>query len=336
MGRVVITGGRGFIAQAVARELHAHGHEVLGVDLGAPSEHEWGRVVTGDVRDIDGWREHLDGADTVIHTAALVSNAMSRQDAWRVNAGATREITRAAADAGVPHLVLLSSVAVLTFLNDHPERWLPADRLHDIDEDLPLMASGHAYGDSKIAAERAVLDISARGRIATTIIRPADVYGPGSRPWVLEPLAAIRSRQLVLPARGRGIFTPVHIDDLARGIAAAVEADAARGETFFLGGAKGVTCEEYFGHLWRMAGKDGAVPAVPTPLAKAGAVATERGYRLLGRTTEVNAGTVSMLARQYTVSNDRARQILGWEERVSLDEGMRGVAAWAREQGLIG
>lgn len=336
MGHVVITGGRGFIAQAVARELHGRGHDVLGVDLGEPSDHDWGRVVTGDAREVATWRDHLTGADTVIHAAALVTNALSAQEAWQVNVRATRSVAEAAADAGVPHVVLLSSIAVLSFLNEHPQRWLPAERLHDIDEDLPLMPSGHPYGDSKIAAERALLDLAARGRIETTIIRPADVYGPGSRPWVLEPLAAIAARQLVLPARGRGIFTPVHVDDLARGIAAAVETGAARGQTIFLGGEKGVTCAEYFGHLRRIAGKSGQVPALPTVLAQAGATALQRGYGLTGRTTEVNPSTVSMLARQYTLSNSRARDALGWEEQVPLSEGMRGVDAWAREHGLVG
>lgn len=77
------------------------------------------------------------------------------------------------------------------------------------------MPGGSTYGDSKVAAERALLGLE-HGP-AVTIVRPADVYGPGSRPWVVEPLGEIARGRLVLPAGGRGTFTPVHVDDVVRG-----------------------------------------------------------------------------------------------------------------------
>ena len=47
-----------------------------------------------------------------------------------------------------------------------------------------------------------------------TVIRPTDVYGPGSRPWVILPLETMKAGRFLLPAHGKGIFSPVYIDEL--------------------------------------------------------------------------------------------------------------------------
>ena len=73
----------------------------------------------------------------------------------------------------------------------------------------------------------------------------------------------------MLPARGRGIHSPVYVDDLVEGIVRAAQAPAAAGRVITLSGGVGVETREYFGHLGRMAGRK--VPAVPTAVALAGA-----------------------------------------------------------------
>ena len=83
----------------------------------------------------------------------------------------------------------------------------------EVDERTPVHGTGRPYTDTKIAGEQLVLQAHAAGELPCTVIRPGDVYGPASRPWVILPLEAIRRRQLVLPARGRGLISPVYVDD---------------------------------------------------------------------------------------------------------------------------
>lgn len=56
-----------------------------------------------------------------------------------------------------------------------------------VDESWPVRPDGHRYVDTKIASEQVVLQAHAAGEIAATVVRPADVYGPGSIPWTIWP-----------------------------------------------------------------------------------------------------------------------------------------------------
>jgi nucleoside-diphosphate-sugar epimerase len=188
--------------------------------------------------------------------------------------------------------------------------------------------------DTKVASEQVVLQAHAAGEVACTIIRPADVYGPGSRPWTILPIEAIKARQLVLPGMGRGIFSPVYIDNLLDGILLAAARPDAAGQVFTIGDGTGVACAEFFGHYHRMldAGRPRVVPT-PVAIALAAAVAAANRARRAG--SEVNPESVRYLAREGTYSIDKARRVLGFEPAVALAEGMRRTEAWLRDAGLL-
>lgn len=329
---VFVTGANGFMGRALVERYRMLGSEVRGVDVVADADRG---VVAGDVTDPDGWSAAITGADVVIHTAAIVSNNVAATDAWRVNVVGTRQVLDAAARAGATRFVHISTMGVTRFAHAHPDlaaRVLPG---RDLDERWPLMPTGNPYTDTKLAAEHLVLATHAAGEQACTVIRPADVYGPGCRPWVLEPLAAIRSNRMLLPARGRGLFTPIYIDDLVDGIVAAASHPGAAGRIIQLGGESPVTTNEYFGHLSRMLGRTGPPRSAPTPVAVAAAEAIRLLAVLRRRHTEVGRGVMAMLAKTRGVSNESAHRLLGWWPEVDLDEGMARVEVWLREEGLL-
>lgn len=328
--RIFITGAAGFVGRALAERYRALGAEVVGMDAAGSGS---AGIVAGDIRSPGPWTDHLRGADLVVHTAAIVSNNIEPVRAWEVNVLGTQRVLEAAREAGARRFVSLSSIAALGFLSVHLDR---AARLRPgpIDERFPVMPYGNPYTDTKIAAEHTVLAAHAAGEIACTLIRPSDVYGPGSRPWVIEPLALARAGQLVLPARGRGTFTPLYIDDLVEGILRAAESPATAGLIVQLGGEQGVSTAEYFGHLTAMLGKP-APPATWTPVALALARVAAGIARVRRQPTELGRGAIEMLTRDYVVDNSRARELLDWTPRVGLAEGMARTEAWARSAGLL-
>jgi nucleoside-diphosphate-sugar epimerase len=329
--RVFVTGANGFVGRALTARYHGLGAEVRGVDVAADPERG---VVAGDVTDPSGWRTELADCDVVIHTAAVVTNNVDRALAWHVNVIGTQAVLEAAADAGVPRFVQVSTMGVTRFAQIETEavaRYLP-DRA--LDERWPLMPVDNPYADTKIAAEHAVLAAHAAGAIAVTIVRPADVYGPGCRPWVLEPLAAIERGMFLLPANGKGLFTAIYVDDLVDGIVLAA-GDAGIGQIVHLGGEHPVTTSEYFAHLYRMLGRTDPPRALPTPVAVTIAEAARLGYRVTRRHTELGRGVMEMLAKTRSVSNAKAHELLGWWPEVDLDEGMRRTEAWLRETGRL-
>lgn len=329
---VFVTGANGFMGRALMERYRVAGAEVRGVDFVAEPERG---VVAGDIGDPSGWVDHLGDAEVVIHTAAVVSNNIAPEKAWCVNVAGTQRVLDAAAAGGARRFVYISTMGVARFAQSHPdaaERCLPG---RPLDERWPLMPTGNPYGDTKIAAEHVVLAAHAAGEIAATVVRPADVYGPGCRPWVLEPLAAMKANRFLLPARGEGLFTPIHIDDLVDGITAAAAAGAVAGHIVAFGGESPVTTLEYFGHLWRMLGHTGAPRAVPTPVAVTIAEAARLVAVARRRHTELGRGVMEMLAKSTPVSNDKAHRLLGWYPKVGLPEGMARVEEWLRAEGHL-
>lgn len=319
--RVFVTGAGGFIGRAVATRFRDQGAEVAGVDLAADPELG---VVAGDIASAGPWQEAAIGADVVVHTAAIVSNAYDLGESWRANVLGTRNALDTAAAAGARRFVHLSSVRAFSDLG-FPD---------GVDERHPVRPDGNPYVDTKIASEQVVLQAHAAGEVECAIARPGDVYGPGSRPWTVLPLEIIRSNRFVLPAGGRGIFSPVYVDDLVTGLTLLAERPEATGQVFTLGPARGVPTKEFFGHYYRMLGKRGPL-CLPTSLAVTAARAAGAAERLRGNRTEVNAASMRYLARPGGYSIEKARRLLGYEPRVDLDEGMRRTEAWLREQRLL-
>ncbi|MFC4069652.1 NAD-dependent epimerase/dehydratase family protein [Actinoplanes subglobosus] len=319
--RVFLTGANGFIARATAVHLQKQGHEVYGVDLRAD---EPAGVLAGDITADGPWQDVITGADVVIHTAAVVSNAVGLDGQWTVNVAGTRKVLDAAIAGGVTRFVQLSSIRAFSDVG-FPD---------GVTEDHPVRPDGNPYVDTKIAGEQVVLQAHAEGRIAATVIRPGDVYGPASRPWTVLPVQLIRKYQFLLPAMGNGIFSPVYVDDLVDGLVRAALSPAGAGHVFTLTGGVGVPCREFFGHYYRMLGRRGPLVA-PTPVAVGVARAAGRLITLTGAETEVNAISMRYFTRTGTYSIAKARRLIGYSPQVNLTEGMARTETWLRAEGLI-
>lgn len=321
MKRALVTGAAGFIGRTVSERLEAEGIEVRGVDLRADSERE---IVAGDIATTGHWQAAAEGCDTVFHTAAAVTNAAARERGWRINVLGTRNVIEAAHSAGAGRLIHFSSCRAYSDL-DFPD---------GVTEEHPVRPDGSVYVDTKVASEQVALQAHAAGELEATIIRPGDVYGPGSRPWTLLIVEAIRSRQFLLPAMGRGIFSPTYIDNLVDGVILAARKPEAAGHVFMISDGVGVTTREFFGHYYRMLGRRGP-RALPTAAAVALAALPEGIAAIAGRETEIRRESMRYLARRGTYSIEKARRLLGYEPAIDLEEGMRRTERWLRAQGLL-
>ena len=319
--KVFVTGALGFVGRAILARYRELGAETIGLDLHADPA---AKVVAGDVSKPEAWQEHIAGCDLVIHTAAVVTNNVTRAEAWRVNVLGTRRVLDAAIYAEVQRFVHLSSLAAM--------RYILKDRA---DESAPVMPTGNPYVDTKIASEQVVLAAHAAGEIRCTVIRPADIYGPGSRPWTVVPVQMIKKGLFLLPAHGQGVFRAIYIDDLVEGVMLAAEKKEGSGQIFIIGGQNTVTCEKFFGHYYRMLGK-GSPRMLSTPVAITIAEIGRAVFKLLGKQTELGRGSMEMLSKETTVSNAKASRLLGWQPRINLEEGMQRTEAWLRAQNILG
>jgi nucleoside-diphosphate-sugar epimerase len=316
--RVAVTGAGGFIGAATCRRLVADGHEVVGLDVGDAGrvESTGARFRRCDVTDLAATREALSGADGVIHAAAIVSDWGPMEEFERVNVGGTRNVLGAA--AGAERVVHVSSVAVWGY-----------EFTEDLtDEDEPPKPWGMPYIDTKGRSELVALEAGA------TVVRPGDVYGPESVPWTIRPLEGLKSGRLRLPGKGEGLVTPVYVDDLVDCFVRALTSPDAAGRAYTAWDGHAVTVAEFFSYHGRMLGRD-QLPTVPLPIATAAAWLAEQVARVTGNPPTLSRNAITLISRKAVYPNTRAREELGWEPRVTLDEGMRRTEAWAREAGLI-
>ena len=317
--RVFITGASGFIGRALHERYAAEGHEVLGCDLVADPRRG---VVAGDVGQAGAWQDHAAGCDLVLHTAATVSFRLERpEEIWRANVLGTANAIAAAEQGGAGRFVHFSSVTA--FGLDFPD---------GVDERYPVHNTYMPYPDTKIASEQVVLQAHLDGRVPCTVVRPGDVYGPRSRAWAIIPTELIRSRRLTLPGFGRGIHSPVYIDNLVDGVVLAASSADAAGQLFTLSEGIGVPYREFFAPYAELVGR--RLLLVPTPVALGLAAIIQRAARPAPGDNEINTLAVRYFLRRGTYSCRKAREVLGWEPSVGLDEGLERTIAWLREQGF--
>ena len=317
--RVMITGANGFIGNSLMRHYQQQGIEVVGVDLHGDGE----TVIQGDIAQPDSIAHLLDQCDVIVHTAALVSNALGDADMWRVNVQATANLIAAAEKHKVRRFVQISSI--VAYGNA---------AAGELTEDHPVHADGGSYVLTKLASEHTVLAAQARGSIEVVIVRPGDVYGPGSRPWLILPLEAIHKGQFMLPEKGLGFFRPIYIDDLIRGIALAVSSPEASGEIFNLSCQGYITSQEFFSHHYSWLNKRGPM-LVSTRVALIAAAVATKIANLTGTVNEASTATVAQLSTKSWFSIAKAQRILGWIPEVSFEEGMQRSKQWAADQGLL-
>jgi len=323
---VAVTGAGGFIGEAICRELGERGAEVLGLEI---DESRGDRVMAtgaafapcdvaadpGDARSAERALAAVE-PDYVVHTAAHVREWGDMDDFVRVNVGGTRNVLDAADRAGAGRVVHVSSVVVYGY-DDPGEQ----------DDDVFHRTYGIPYIDTKSASDALALR---RGAI---VIRPGDVYGPGSVPWVVRPLELAKAGQLSVPGTGDGIMLPLYIDDLVHAIALGL-LEGKPGRAYTAWDGRPVTFEDYFNRLADLAGARHA-RRLPRPLLAGAAAVMEAVAGVRGAPPAFSRNAITFIDRRGTVSTRRIRDELGWEPEVDLDEGLRRVERWARERGIV-
>lgn len=324
--RVFITGATGFIGGAIARELVARGHtlralvrnqakvaklEALGVE-----------TARGDLEDPASLAEAARGAEAVMHVAGITAEPLPG-DFTHVNANGTRNVLEAAAAAAsVRRFVYLSTMSAVG----------PGIGGAPLVEDQPCEPIS-AYGRSKHNAERLVR--AYRERFAVTILRPALVYGPGD--VKLLPLFKL-ARWGVTPTFGSDgqRLSVIHVDDVARGVAMALDEPRAANETFFLAHPDAPTTRELVRSIGLAAGADPLVIAVPPTAAFGAALVAEGLGRMLQRPSPFNAGFVAeLLGDSWLCATEHARDELGFSAAIGLTEGLEQAATWYASRPLL-
>jgi nucleoside-diphosphate-sugar epimerase len=313
--KIGITGSSGFIGRAISARASRDGHEVVGLDRAAGT----GTDYQGEITDLSLLHRFSVGLERVYHTAAIVQESGAWADFIRVNVLGADSAALAAKAAGAREFVHFSSVMVHGF--DFPD---------GVTEDGQLDPADNPYCATKILSEEAVLRHHEPGRFDVYIIRPGDVYGPGSLPWTLRPIEMMRRNRWMYVDGARSIFNHVYIDNLLDGVDLVLDKRAS-GTPFIITDGARTTAAEFFSHYERMLHKR-PFPSLPRALALPLGTLAGTALRALGLPAEVNREAVRYMSRRHAYGIAKV-QSLGYQPAVSLEEGMRRTQAWLEDFG---
>jgi UDP-glucose 4-epimerase len=311
--RVVVTGGAGFIGTTLARRLvdenqivaldNLHRDSLGGTDL---ADHPNFSFVQGDVLDAEGLAEVVRGATHLVHAAAIagVDTVLeSPVRTMRVNLIGTYN----ALEAGVATQDTIERVVEFSTSEVFGSYAFKVD-----EETVTTQGSvGEArwtYAVSKLAGEHMAHAYHDELGLPTVSVRPFNVYGPGQigggaiRAFIETALAG---NDLVIHGDGAQIRAWCYVDDMVEALLLALEHPNAVGESFNIGNARSAVT------IYDLAQRIKRLTACPGELV----------FRPLHYTdVELRVPNV-----------DKARELLGFEAKVELDDGLERTIAWYRE-----
>jgi UDP-glucose 4-epimerase len=306
---IFITGGAGFIGSTLAGELLARSNVVVFDNFArdALSGKDYAdspnlRVLHGDVLDAPSVRDAMRGATHVVHCAGItgIDTVVTRPvDTIRVNAVGSANVLQAASELGnIRRVTCFSTSEVFGQLAFRSEETSPA----------VLGAVGEArwtYAVSKLVEEHLAYAYFKQHALPTVSVRPFNVYGPGQvgegamRAFILR---ALEGEDLIIHGEGAQIRAWCYIDDMIEGILRTLVLDGAVGESFNIGNQRAVV----------------SVYGLASTIV-----------RVLQSSSEIRFVPRASADIDLRIpSIEKARDVLGFEAKVDLEDGIRRTAEY--------
>ena len=326
---ILLTGASGFLGSHIAEQLDQQGADVRALVRPTSDTRFLERLAhvtlqSGTLSDKDSLLAATEGVDGIVHAAGLVK-AREPADFYRTNEQGTKNLLDAARHNApdIERFVLVSSLAVMGPSQDG--RPVPADASPN-----PVTH----YGRSKLAGEQAVR--AEAHEVPITIIRPPMIYGPRDR----ETLPFFKSVQLgVLPLTGSpsSMLSAIYAADCAAACIKALEANVPSGSTYFVEDGRLESFGGLIAHIERALGRRAWLRVrVPRFLMYGAALGSEIYGRIMGRAVMLTRDKLNdLLAPHWVCDSGEAQAALGWQPRISFEEGTRITGAWYRREGWL-
>lgn len=327
-GRVLITGGTGFIGSSLGLRLHRQRRAVRVFarpsPRGAALHREGLEFVPGDLRDARAVEKAMAGCDVVVHLGATYrQEGLPLREFKEVNLGGTRHVLMAAERLGVRRVVHVSTVGVFGRIDTPP-----------VDETYRSQPVDH-YQRTKFEGEllaRQALANGLKGRVV--IVRPTGAYGPGDTRF-LKLFRALAAGRFLYIGRCEALYQPTYIEDLLDGLELAMTSLHALGGTYILAGAEYMPLREYIRRIAAVLGVPPPRWQVPLWPFKIAAQVCERACRPLGIEPPLYPRRLGFFHNHRAFVIEKARRELGYAPKVRLEQGAADTAAWYRAQGWL-
>ncbi len=320
MKKALVTGGTGFIGSHVVDRLLAEGHAVrLFSRNAAVPEQFHGRAVEpfqGDLEDISSVIKAMAGMDIFFHIGEIKNITRS---AAQKNVALVEQVVHHLAREGVQRLIFISSITVAGIPSTSPA-----------DEDTKAAVT---LRDQYTTYKRRCEEIIREGMQGSghAIIRPAPVYGPGSRYLgrMVSALEILGPIGLPFIGDAKNIAPLIYVKDLASAICRAGLEPAAEGQTFNLTDGLSHTWHDFFQAVTDALGKKLRIIPLPSLFLKLMGTPFDMFSGFLGFDLDP-VHYVDYFSKDILFSNRKAQTLLNWQPAYALPEGVRELVAYYR------
>jgi nucleoside-diphosphate-sugar epimerase len=280
-------------------------------------------VYEADLGDPAAVARAVGGVRIIYHLAAAYREAAHQESGYRrVNVEATRHLLEAASAVDLERFVHCSTVGVLGHIASPPA-----------DETTPY-APGDPYQRTKCEAEVLALRYARERGVPVAVARPTAIYGPGDR-RLLKMFRMIANGTFVMLGKGEVYYHMVYVDDLVDGLRLLGDHPAAAGEVFILGGEHYYSLETIADMIAQQLGVRRPRLHLPAwPLQMAGSLC-EKICVPFGIEPPIYRRRVDFFTKSRAFSIEKARRMLGYSPRVSLEAGLRQTLDWCLRTGQI-
>lgn len=329
--KILVTGGAGFLGQALCRGLLERGHEVASFQRHrSPALDALGvRQVLGDLADGDAVQRAFAGQEAILHNAAKAGTWGSYDSYHRPNVLGTENVLAACRTQGIGRLVHTSTPSV-THRATHPVEGGTAAT-------VPYGEHFKApYAATKTLAEKAVLAANGAA-LATVALRPRLIWGPGDTQLLPRLAARARAGRVRLVGGGHNRIDTTYIDNAAQAhfdaLAALAPGAACAGQAYFISNGEPMPAREIINALLAAVGAPAVEKSLPFAAAYAIGAACELAWRLLplGDEPPLTRFLAEQLATTHWYDMAPATRDLGYRPTVCIAEGLRRLAEdWSR------
>ncbi len=332
--KTLVTGSTGLVGSALVERLIARGYEVRALarktsDLSHLKTTQ-AEIVFGDITDYDTLPPVVQGIDIVFHAAAKVTPGWGTWKEYdETTVAGTGNMLRAAAEAGVRRFLQVSSHMVYGDACQKGD--IPAD------ESTPCEAykTPPTYYDyAKLLAEQACWEYHRQGKMQVSMIRIVSAYGPRDRLLADRVYKQTSFPILFWPGSANPRYAIVYSTDIAELAIMAATSDKAIGQVYNVAGPESVRLKDFAEAMIRARGGKRLRGTLPYPVAWLWCYLMETIAKLL-RSKEMPYLTLAALRsinREGHLDGSKAKNELGWEPKVSIDEGTRLYVQWLRSQ----
>jgi predicted dehydrogenase/nucleoside-diphosphate-sugar epimerase len=313
--RILVTGALGTLGGALVSRLLQF-REPVRVLVRRPPDggpHERIQLVYGDLGDPAAVDRAVEGVEVVFHVGAAMHGGIAEYTSGTV--WGTRNIVDACERHGVRKLVYVSSLAVLHNAGHEPDAPITESFPYE-----PQASMRGLYSQTKLEAEKTVLEAVAENRIHAVILRPGQIYGPGAEK--AAPAGTITlGRRWVVVGSGNRYVPLVYVENVVDALLLAAQQELPNGVVFHLVDPEGIRQKDYVERV-RRSGRRVRVSYVPAWCLKAAGLGASLLGKALRRPMPLSPYRVASIRPLWPCDCTAAHTELGWKPLVSVQQGM--------------